>query len=78
MALVIWGWVIQQRLYQVDSINSAYTDCKADHTKWHCWFYGYSFWVCLASVIVLSITGYMSSAGRAEKVGHLLSLPCLS
>uniref|UniRef100_K3WQU2 MARVEL domain-containing protein n=1 Tax=Globisporangium ultimum (strain ATCC 200006 / CBS 805.95 / DAOM BR144) TaxID=431595 RepID=K3WQU2_GLOUD len=70
ISLVIWGWTIQQRLYQVDSINSAFTSCKADRTDWHCWFYGYSFWVCLASVIVLSITGYLSSAGRAEKIRY--------
>uniref|UniRef100_M4BBS2 Uncharacterized protein n=1 Tax=Hyaloperonospora arabidopsidis (strain Emoy2) TaxID=559515 RepID=M4BBS2_HYAAE len=49
---------------------SAYTSCKADNTKWHCWFYGCSFWVCLASVIILSITGYLSSAGRAEKIRY--------
>jgi hypothetical protein len=70
VSLVIWGWTIQQRLYQVDSINSAFSSCKADRTDWHCWFYGYSFWVCLASVIILSITGYLSSAGRAEKIRY--------
>lgn len=70
MSLVIWGWTIQQRLYQVDSINSAFSSCKADRTDWHCWFYGYSFWVCLAAVIVLSVTGYLSSAGRAEKIRY--------
>lgn len=70
ISLVIWGWTIQQRLYQVDSINSAFSACKADRKDWHCWFYGYSFWVCLASVIVLSVTGYLSSAGRAEKIRY--------
>lgn len=70
IALVIWGALIQQTLYQIDSINSAYTTCKADSSKWSCWFYGYSFWVCLASVIMLSIAGYMSSAGRAEKIRY--------
>lgn len=70
VSLVIWGWTIQQRLYQVDSINSAFSSCKADRTDWHCWFYGYSFWVCLAAVIVLSVTGYLSSAGRAEKIRY--------
>lgn len=70
VSLVIWGALLQQTLYEIDTINSAYTSCKADNTKWRCWFYGYSFWVCLASVIILSITGYMSSAGRAEKVRY--------
>ncbi|CAH0475424.1 unnamed protein product [Peronospora belbahrii] len=28
------------------------------------------FWTCLASVIILSITGYFSSAGRAEKIRY--------
>ncbi|KAG1705587.1 hypothetical protein DVH05_003274 [Phytophthora capsici] len=70
VSLVIWGALLQQTLYEIDTINSAYTSCKADNTKWHCWFYGYSFWVCLASVIILSITGYLSSAGRAEKIRY--------
>lgn len=70
ISLVIWGWTVQQRLYQVDSINAAFSSCKADRKDWHCWFYGYSFWVCLASVIVLSVTGYLSSAGRAEKIRY--------
>ncbi|TMW63916.1 hypothetical protein Poli38472_014621 [Pythium oligandrum] len=68
VSLVIWGWAVQQRLYQVDAINSAYTICKADKRQWSCWFYGFSFWVCLAAVIILSVAGYMSSAGRAEKI----------
>ncbi|KAL4174811.1 hypothetical protein KRP22_006740 [Phytophthora ramorum] len=70
VSLVIWGALLQQTLYEIDTINSAYTSCKADNTKWHCWFYGYSFWVCLASVIILSVTGYLSSAGRAEKIRY--------
>ena len=70
VSLVIWGALLQQTLYGIDTINSAYTSCKADNTKWHCWFYGYSFWVCLASVIILSVTGYLSSAGRAEKIRY--------
>ncbi|KAJ8559216.1 hypothetical protein ON010_g8230 [Phytophthora cinnamomi] len=70
VSLVIWGALLQQTLYNIDTINSAYTSCKANNTKWHCWFYGYSFWVCLASVIILSITGYLSSAGRAEKIRY--------
>ncbi|CAI5722467.1 unnamed protein product [Peronospora destructor] len=70
VSLVIWGALLQQTLYGIDTINSAYTSCKADNIQWHCWFYGYSFWVCLASVIILSITGYMSSAGRAEKIRY--------
>uniref|UniRef100_A0AAV1T778 Uncharacterized protein n=1 Tax=Peronospora matthiolae TaxID=2874970 RepID=A0AAV1T778_9STRA len=70
VSLVIWGALLQQTLYGIDTISSAYTSCKADNTKWHCWFYGYSFWVCLASVIILSITGYLSSAGRAEKIRY--------
>ncbi|TDH69467.1 hypothetical protein CCR75_008697 [Bremia lactucae] len=70
VSLVIWGALLQQTLYQIDTINSAYSSCKADDTKWQCWFYGYSFWVCLASVIALSITGYLSSAGRAEKIRY--------
>ncbi|KAI9910819.1 hypothetical protein PsorP6_010480 [Peronosclerospora sorghi] len=68
VSLVIWGALLQQTLYSIDTINSAYASCKADNTKWHCWFYGYSFWVCLAAVIMLSLTGYLSSAGRAEKI----------
>ncbi|GLD97748.1 hypothetical protein PINS_up006445 [Pythium insidiosum] len=70
VSLVIWGWAVQQRLYQVDAINSAYSTCNADKKDWSCWFYGYSFWVCLAAVIILSITGYLSSAGRAEKIRY--------
>ncbi|KAF4136283.1 hypothetical protein GN958_ATG14455 [Phytophthora infestans] len=70
VSLVIWGALLQQTLYEIDTIHSAYTSCKANNTKWHCWFYGYSFWVCLASVIILSITGYLSSAGRAEKIRY--------
>lgn len=68
VSLVLWGWLIQQRLYNIDSINSAYVTCKADDAKWSCWFYGDSFWTCLSSVVILSLAGYMSSAGRAEKV----------
>ncbi|CAI5713175.1 unnamed protein product [Peronospora effusa] len=70
VSLIIWGALLQQTLYGIDTINSAYTSCKADNIQWHCWFYGYSFWVCLASVIILSITGYLSSAGRAEKIRY--------
>ncbi|RLN53675.1 hypothetical protein BBJ28_00014816 [Nothophytophthora sp. Chile5] len=70
VSLVIWGALLQQTLYQIDTVNAAYTSCKSDNTDWHCWFYGYSFWVCLASVIVLSIAGYLSSAGRAEKIRY--------
>lgn len=70
VALVIWGALLQQTLYNIDSINSAYTTCKANDSEWSCWFYGFSFWVCLASVIMLSIAGYMSSAGRAEKIRY--------
>ncbi|KAL8005149.1 hypothetical protein Plhal703r1_c08g0043011 [Plasmopara halstedii] len=70
VSLVIWGALLQQTLYEIDAINSAYSSCKADNTQWRCWFYGYSFWVCLASVIILSITGYLSSAGRAEKIRY--------
>ncbi|CAH0513264.1 unnamed protein product [Peronospora belbahrii] len=70
ISLVIWGALLQQTLYGIDTINSAYSSCKADNTQWHCWFYGYSFWTCLASVIILSITGYFSSAGRAEKIRY--------
>lgn len=70
IALVIWGALLQQTLYNVDSVSSAYSTCKADDTDWHCWFYGYSFWVCLASVIMQSIAGYTSSAGRAEKIRY--------
>jgi hypothetical protein len=62
--------MIQQRLYGVDSINSAYNICKSDRTNWSCWFYGYSFWSCLAAVILMSIAGYLSSAGRAEKIRY--------
>jgi hypothetical protein len=70
VALVIWGALLQQTLYNIDSVNSAYTTCKADDSEWSCWFYGFSFWVCLASVIMLSIAGYTSSAGRAEKIRY--------
>ncbi|DAZ92816.1 TPA: hypothetical protein N0F65_012635 [Lagenidium giganteum] len=70
VSLVIWGWLIQQRLYQVDAVSGAYLTCKSDRSDWSCWFYGYSFWVCLASVILLSVTGYLSSAGRAEKIRY--------
>jgi hypothetical protein len=70
VSLVIWGWGVQQRLYQVDSINLIFNNCKADKRQWSCWFYGFSFWVCLAAVILLSIAGYLSSAGRAEKIRY--------
>lgn len=70
VSLVIWGWGVQQRMYQVDSINLVFNNCKADRVDWSCWFYGYSFWVCLAAVILLSIAGYLSSAGRAEKIRY--------
>ncbi|OWZ07509.1 hypothetical protein PHMEG_00020090 [Phytophthora megakarya] len=48
VSLVIWGALLQQTLYEIDTINSAYT----------------------TSVIILSITGYLSSAGRAEKIRY--------
>nr|CCA20771.1 conserved hypothetical protein [Albugo laibachii Nc14]CCA23723.1 conserved hypothetical protein [Albugo laibachii Nc14] len=70
VSLVLWGWLVQQKLYNIDSINSAYVTCKADDAKWSCWFYGDSFWTCLSSVVILSLAGYMSSAGRAEKIRY--------
>lgn len=57
------SWLVQYRQYIIDSTNSAYVTYNADDAKWCCWFwfYGDSFRTFLSSVLILSITAYMSS-----------------
>ncbi|KDO22783.1 hypothetical protein SPRG_11542 [Saprolegnia parasitica CBS 223.65] len=69
-SLILWALQIQQKMYNVDVINSAYLECNAGVTNWSCWFYGYSFWTAIGSVVGMLITMYTSSAGRAEKIRH--------
>ncbi|OQR86755.1 hypothetical protein ACHHYP_20451 [Achlya hypogyna] len=69
-SLILWALQIQQKMYNVDVINSSYLECKAGVTNWSCWFYGYSFWTAIGSVVGMLITMYASSAGRAEKIRH--------
>nr|CCA17147.1 conserved hypothetical protein [Albugo laibachii Nc14] len=73
VSLTLWGWLLQQRLYRIDTINVAYATCKVDDRQWSCWFYGCSFWACLAAIILLSLTGYFNSAASVEKMRFLIS-----
>lgn len=68
LALFAWGLTVQKGLFEVPMINYMYQSCNASEEDWSCWFYGKSFWMVLAAVFGFSITGYFSSAGRAEKV----------
>ena len=76
VSLTLWGWLLQQRLYRIDTINVAYATCKVDDRQWSCWFYGCSFWACLAAIILLSLTGYFNSAASVEKVLWNGIFPC--
>ncbi|OQS03274.1 hypothetical protein THRCLA_04422 [Thraustotheca clavata] len=71
-SLILWALQIQQKMYNVDVINSSYLECNNGNgiSNWKCWFYGYSFWTAIGSVIGMLITMYASSAGRAEKIRH--------
>lgn len=68
LSLIVWGWVVQRKLYDINTINGSYQTCESTSQDWSCWFYGTSFWVALGAILGLSITGYLSSAGRSEKL----------
>ncbi|ETV93414.1 hypothetical protein H310_12657 [Aphanomyces invadans] len=69
--LVLWSVSFQQKLLNIDVIQTAYSQCQSlqgSSASWSCWFYGYSFWVAIAAVLCLLVTTYASAAGRAAKL----------